>query len=208
MINGTLCSESTISSSIVSVDRQKFGEIAPRITGSLSVLSSVLIIVLVLRSSTCLSSTYHRIMVGLSITDIFSSAAMALTHLPMPKPGLSECVDLYSYQGLRLGNTHTCTAQGFFSTFGVMSTYSYNAGLTVYFACAIYFKLKRRTIQNRVEPVLHSLALLVPLALAILPIIDGNYNPSSEGKYAFSLKSLPCVATLVFFSTSLSITNF
>ena len=178
-----ICSEDIVTSGFISADRQKFGEIVPRITGSLSVVSSVLIIVLVLRSSTRLSSTYHRIMVGLSTTDIFSSTAMALTHLPFPRPGLSPCIDQYSYQGLRLGNTQTCTAQGFFLVFGQLSTYAYNAALSIYFACAIYFKLKKRTMQNRVEPVLHLVAVVVPFSLALTPLVDENYNPTAEREY-------------------------
>ncbi len=170
---------------IISADRQKFGEIAPRISGSLSVVSSALIIVLVMRSSTRLTTTYHRIMVGMSITDILSSTAMALTHLPMPRPGLSVCVDQYLYQGLRLGNTQTCTAQGFFLSFGVMSTYGYSAALTIYYACAIFFKLNKRTIARRVEPVLHCVVLLAPLALAIPALIHGNYNPTAERKCCY-----------------------
>eukprot|EP00551_Chaetoceros_affinis_P006606 CAMPEP_0203667292 /NCGR_PEP_ID=MMETSP0090-20130426/4157_1 /ASSEMBLY_ACC=CAM_ASM_001088 /TAXON_ID=426623 /ORGANISM="Chaetoceros affinis, Strain CCMP159" /LENGTH=677 /DNA_ID=CAMNT_0050531411 /DNA_START=32 /DNA_END=2065 /DNA_ORIENTATION=+ len=175
-----ICSEDSGTYGFISADRQKFGEIAPRITGSLSVVSSALIIVLVLRSSTRLSSTYHRIMVGLSTTDIICSTAMALTHLPFPRPGLSPCVDQYSYQGLRLGNTQTCTAQGFFLVFGQLSTYAYNAALSIYFACAIYFKLKKKTIQNRVEPVLHLVAVVVPFSLALTPLADENYNPTAE----------------------------
>ena len=73
-------------------------------------------------------------MFGMSIADILSSAGMALTHLPMPRPGMSKAVDAYIYQGLRLGNTQTCTAQGFLIALGIISTYSYNICLCIYYA--------------------------------------------------------------------------
>lgn len=161
----------------ISPDRQRFGEIVPRITGSISVISSMLIIFLAARSSKGFSSIYHRIMVGMSFMDILASTAMAFTHLPMPRPGISQHVDNYLYEGLRLGNNQTCSAQGFFISFGLMATYSYNTGLCVYYACAIFFKMKMRTIRNWVEPFIHA---SVPVALIlIIPCwLNGNINPA------------------------------
>ena len=162
----------------ISPDRGKIGEIVPCITGSISVTSSVLIIFLILNSSSGLSSTYHRLMFGMSIADILSSTGMALTHLPMPRPGISKAVDAYLYQGLRLGNTQTCTAQGFSIAHGVLSTYSYNISLCVYYACAIYFKLKQKTIRNRIEPFFHLFSVFFPLLITLPNLLRENYNPA------------------------------
>lgn len=159
-----------------SYDRLRYGEIVPRITGSLSAVASMLIIFLILRSSTHLSSSYHRIMVGMSVCDVLSSTAMAFTHLPMPRPGLSPAVDAYMYQGLRLGNTQTCSAQGFIYTVGILGTYTYNTGLCIYYACAIFFKLKKQTIRNRVESVIH-VSVIFYFLVPIIALYHGNINP-------------------------------
>jgi hypothetical protein len=61
-----------------------YAALVPRFTGSLSAVSSALIIYVILRSEARLSSIYHRIMFGMSLADICGSIAMALTSLPMP----------------------------------------------------------------------------------------------------------------------------
>jgi hypothetical protein len=65
--------------------RTSYGAIVPRMTGFLSAISSMLIMYVIVRSSRGLSTIYHRIMFGMSVFDIFTSVAMGLTTLPMPK---------------------------------------------------------------------------------------------------------------------------
>ncbi len=158
-------------------DRTHFGEIAPRITGTMSAVTSLLIIILVARSTTKLGSTFHRIMIGMSLSDILSSTAMAFTTLPMPRPGLSEAVDNYDYDGLRLGNTFTCTVQGFSFATGFFGTYAYTVALCIYFASAIFFKLKMKTISRCLEPLLHLMVLTAVLSISVPPLFQQNYNP-------------------------------
>ena len=176
--------------SFVIPDRNKIGEVIPRISGSLSAISSILIILLVARSSTGFSSTYHRIMVGMSIADVCSSTAIAFTHLLMPRPGLSDIVDAYGYEGKRIGNFSTCTVQGFLFASGTLTTYGYNTALCMYFASTIFFKMKKRMVRNRVEPILHAV-WIVSFALTIPHLPNHSYNPldawcqigKKKGKY-------------------------
>jgi hypothetical protein len=65
--------------------RTKYGAIVPRVTGFLSAISSLIIMYVIVRSSRGLSTIYHRIMFCMSVFDIFTSVAMGLTTLPMPK---------------------------------------------------------------------------------------------------------------------------
>ncbi len=139
------------------VYNEHFGELAPRITGSISVISSALIIYVILRSPNGLSTIYHRIMFGMSFADILGSAAIAFTHLAMPRPGISEIIDNYGFEGTRLGNTDTCTAQAFFFVFGSTATYGYNNSLCVYYACIIAFSMHEARVTRKVEPFLHLL---------------------------------------------------
>jgi hypothetical protein len=101
-------------------------QVAPIFSGSLSAISSTLIIYVILRSQTGLSSIYHRIMFGMSIADILSSVSIALSTLPMPSFMPQEKDFEYRWTGPRLGNTSTCNAQGFFQTFGILCMFTYN----------------------------------------------------------------------------------
>ena len=67
-----------------------YGAIVPRITGGTSVVSSILIIYVILKSQAKLSTIYHRILFGMSIAGILSSSAIALTTLPMPSELVSK----------------------------------------------------------------------------------------------------------------------
>ena len=62
-----------------------FGALVPRLSAGVSFFSSALIIYVILRSAAKLTTIYHRIMFGMAVADIMSSAAIALTSLPMPK---------------------------------------------------------------------------------------------------------------------------
>jgi hypothetical protein len=73
---------------VVDPRRTRYGAIVPRVTGFLSAISSMLIMYVIVRSSRGLSTIYHRIMFCMSVFDIFTSVAMGLTTLPMPKDDL------------------------------------------------------------------------------------------------------------------------
>lgn len=188
---------------LMSSAHKRFGEIAPRITGSISAISSALIIFLILKSSTQLRelSTYHNIMVAMSFFDILASVAMALTHLPMPREGISESVDEYNYQGLRIGNTQTCTAQGYFVSTGTLTAYTFNMSLCIYFACVIYFRMKKEVIRKKIEPLLLFLPPITCISLISVQLFNENLNPTGAwcgvGKcfhYSFFLIFLVCQA--------------
>jgi len=154
-----------------------FAALVPRFTGGLSAISSTLIIYVILRSETRLSSIYHRIMFGMSLADICGSIAMALTSLPMPSYMPKEEIFGYTWAGARLGNAYTCNAQGFFATFGMVCMFNYNAMLCVYYACAIAFVMQETNIKKYVEPKLHTIPILAGLSLSVPPLFYEMYNP-------------------------------
>ena len=150
-----------------------FGVIAPRITGSLSAISSSLIIFIIFRSTKKLRTIYHRLMFAISFADILGSIAMALTTLPMPDiPGSDEI------EGTRLGNIQTCEAQGFFFVFGVFTMFTYNGMLCVYYTCVIAFGMEEQNVTRRVEPFLHLFSLSCGLGAAVPPLFLEMYNPT------------------------------
>ena len=175
-----------------------FAAKVPRITGSLSAVSSSLIIYLIYRSKPKLSTIYHRIMFCMSIADVMASTAMALTTLPMPKnddsywatTGWGERV--YWRDQTKLGTRQTCAAQGFFFSTGITIMFSYNGMLCVYYACAIAFRMKDAQIRKKIEPFIHGFPLLTGLAPAIPSFVYGFYNPNGEESwctlYPFQVK--------------------
>ena len=113
-------------------------------------------------------------MFGMSFFDVLSSVATSLTTLPMPKE-----LPFYHppYDGTRLGNTHTCEAQGFIFLLGFIAVFVYNVMLFVYYTCAISFQMEDKKIAKYVEPILHILPLEFGLGVAIPPLVHGLYNP-------------------------------
>eukprot|EP01083_Nonionella_stella_P214821 773717_1 len=74
------------------------------ISGSLSAVSSLLILFLIRRSQIGLSSIYHQIMCGLSVSDFVSSVAIAFNTLPLPPYVIYD----FDQSWIR-GNQTTCT---------------------------------------------------------------------------------------------------
>ena len=166
------------SSSTMCIACTKAAAILPGISGGISALSSSLIILIIFRSSDKISTIYHRIMLGLSIADIFSSVALGLTTLPLPKELPFEHPPYY---GIRLGNSQTCTAQGFFLSFGFSAGLSYHVSLFLYNTCTIVFRMQEKNIGKYVEPfLLHLLPIATGLWSSISPLKYNLYNPNKR----------------------------
>jgi hypothetical protein len=121
----------------------------------------------------------------MSCADISGSIAMALTTIPMPQHMSQEIMDIdwnlsfyEEWAGMKLGNTQTCEAQGFFYTFGVSSMYAYNAMMCIYYVCAIVFGMKEARIIKFVEPFLHLFAFTLGFGPAVFGLANNLYNPS------------------------------
>ncbi len=150
-----------------------FAALAPRFSGFTSTISSLIIIYVVLRSENRLSTIYHRIMVCMALSDMMSSTAIGLTTLPMPQGVL----DIHIV-GTRLGTIGTCTAQGFFYTFGLVTGLSYYAILSVYYACAISLRLQEARIQKYLEPWFHVVPITLGTMASLPPLVRGLYSVS------------------------------
>lgn len=140
----------------------------PKVSGSLSVIFSTLIICTVARDHKKRSRTYHRLLVGISLVDISSSFWLGLSTWPIPK---SDNV-LWS-----VGNDITCNLQGFFIQFGISSSF-YNASLSIYFLLVIRYGWQDSRIK-RLEPWLHAIPLLWGFGTSIAGLsvgIFGNAN--------------------------------
>lgn len=143
------------------------------ISGSISAVSSILIIYLIRRSCIGLSSVYHQIMCGVSIVGVFTSAAFAVGKLPMPKN------TIYSHSSWLVGNHTTCTIQGFVLTLFLPLAAMLNTILSEYFLLAISFKkrdaeLKKYTKIASILPIIFSIFCL---SASFFSSLEGFINP-------------------------------
>ncbi len=150
-------------------------------SGSISTASSLLVISIILRSRTKLSSSYHKIMFSLSCWDILSSVAIALTTLPMSK----DVLDFYDFKGAVLGNAGTCTAQGFAITAGQAFAILSNVTLNIYYVCTIRFKMRDQTVKKKLLPIMFGISCLIGLPICLTPLTMGLYNPRPFEPYCY-----------------------
>ena len=113
---------------------------------SISCLSSLATIMFILRSRK--NTSYHRIMFGISFADIMTSAAMALTTLPMPRDVI------YPFSGPSYGTVGTCEAQAFIYIVGGALTIAMISILNIYYVCILTLNVKLNRFARCIEPLL------------------------------------------------------
>jgi len=136
--------------------------IAPHISGFLSVLGSLWITLDILRDrKKWHDSVYHRLMLGLSITDIFGSFAKGLGTWPIPA-GTPDVVGA-------VGNTATCTAQGAIQQI-IVGSHVYNGCLAVYYLLVVKFGIRGRRLKIA-ETCMHVLCLSLSIITPIVGLV-------------------------------------
>ena len=151
--------------------RTKKAIFIPAINGTLSFVSSALVLFLIFRSR-CKSS-YHRIMAVFAFWDMVSSFAVALTTLPMP----SDVSRFYKYAGRSYGNSATCSVQGFAILLGLGFTLSSTLVLSIYYLCMFRYKIddkKWQRVELMLWAVLTCCVLLVPVTMLHLEMINAG----------------------------------
>lgn len=118
--------------------------------GSLSSLSSVLVLSIIYRSKIGLSSTHHRFLFAIGICDFISSFAIGLSTLPMPKDMIYT-----QFEGNSFGNFITSDIQGFCAHYFSGLMISFHCGLCFYYLCIIPFQMSKKKFGTRVEPFIH-----------------------------------------------------
>jgi len=149
---------------------QNLGIIAVSITsGVISTVCSTLIIIVLLRVKT--KKTFHRLLFGMSFTDIIYSLSFCLSSIPAPigTPGAE-----FAY-----GNTSFCSLQGFMHYTGFTCFVLYDAMLSIYFVLVIIHNINS-TIQRKVEPYFHSIPLVYSLSSGLFLWASNNFNFSGN----------------------------
>jgi len=151
----------------------------PHVTGSFSILGSAAIIYMILSDwEKKLAKPSHRLMLSMSFFDVLQSAALAMSTLAFPKETL-----VYG----SIGSMQTCKAQYFFYSLG-LAVPMYNASLCLLYLLTIRYRLHQRRFSKKVEPFLHISSVLIPLSIAIVPIVMDDVVPG-EGYCVMSLES-------------------
>ncbi len=147
-----------------------------RISGSISVIASAMLVIHILRSPEGLSTTYHRLMFGISITDILFSSALCLGSLMVPKE-----LD-YMIPGAQ-GNAGTCAFQGFLLFAGWYMPAYYNCSICFYYLAIIKYNKSDAYIAKKLERWFHGVPITVTILAGFLLVAIKSVN--AIGQFCF-----------------------
>ncbi len=119
------------------------------VTGSISAVSSSVIMYVILKSQAKLSTAYHRIMFFMSFWDICVSISIALTTIPMPK----NIDETYIFHGPSYGTIRTCEVQGFIYYLGTTFCVESTCILCIFYMCVIRYEMTDETVKRRLLPI-------------------------------------------------------
>jgi len=86
-----------------------------------------------------------------------------------------------------VGNTSSCSAQGFFFLFGFAGEALYQAAISLNILLLIVFGWKQETFSKKVEKPMHFIIIAFALVLAIIPLAYETYNPDCGECYPLVL---------------------
>ena len=138
----------------------------PKISGSLSIVCSGLIVWMTMKDRRKRSKTYHRLLAGVSCVDISTSFWLALSAWPIP--GDDGTVEWAA------GTKISCRVQGFFTQFGIASSI-YNATLSVFYVLVIKYGWKTVRLR-KYEVLLHGIPLLWGFGTALTGLLLDAYH--------------------------------
>lgn len=144
--------------------------VAPKIPALLSLTGSFYIVWSVISSKQKRGSIYHRLMFGLSCSDILASHVYFLGTWLIPRGSSGPFGDVYWASG----TDGTCSYSGFFNQFGVASPF-YNVSLSIFYLLQIQYGWRDNALK-KVEPVFHFLPLSFALSTSITALAKSMYG--------------------------------
>lgn len=150
--------------------KQKALALLPKFPGLLSLAGSSFIFQHIIRDKKRRSTTYHRLLLGMSISDMIGSMVFFLSTWPIPEgtPGVY----------LASGTTATCSAVGFFNQMAALTTPCYNASLAVYYLMCVHACWPQERIR-KVEFWLHSVPISLGLGTAVSGVALTLFNSAN-----------------------------
>jgi hypothetical protein len=149
------------------LQQQKVLTFLPILPGILSLAGSLSVIYVILKDRRKkLKLVYHRLILGMSVMDVIATGGLTIMNgwaIPVgterwtaTPQGTSE------FYGAR-GTVTTCNFAGMFGTLIVTSVGMYSILLSVYYLLVLQYEKGERWIARYVEPVIHVLAIPLPL---------------------------------------------
>jgi hypothetical protein len=167
------------------VRKRKAVALIPKITGLLSLLGSSYIIIDIVvrnRGNKMFQTTFHRLLIGLSVADLFSSLAYFLSHWMFPAQ-VPVGTDPEWYHVLfpyATGNQATCTTQGFLLQLGQLASILFTAFISIQFVLKVRYRWTASQMR-RAEYVFFAFGILIPLATSIWLSWIGAMNTTAGG---------------------------
>ncbi len=142
--------------------------ILPKVTGTLSFISSSIIIFMILQSEIKLGTPFRRIIFAMCLVDILQSGTSALSTLSSPKgsPGIWGA----------LGNDLTCSIAGFIFQFSSTAASLYMVSLLCHYFFFVQNKVSEGKFRKRIEPILHAVPIGFSLFDALFLLFTGHLN--------------------------------
>ena len=110
---------------------------------------------------------------------MFSSAAIALSTLPLPP----ESHSIYPFAGPSYGSELTCEIQGFVNTLGNCMVLLLGLILNIYYVCKLRYDMEDEKFSKFIEPVLYTLSFSSTTSISILVWLQDGYNPTPHDPY-------------------------
>lgn len=161
--------QSEISS--LSDTQERFISSLSLVSGSLSVLGSSMIVYMVIKNPR--KTPYKRILLGLSLCDIFASITFAIQPFLLPSDT--------SQRAWASGTEASCSFLGFLTQVAFSGIW-YNGMLSYYYLLTVRFGVKTATFASRFEPGVHILCLGYNFGTAIVGYAMGFYSEMELGQ--------------------------
>uniref|UniRef100_A0A7S3P6Q5 G-protein coupled receptors family 1 profile domain-containing protein n=1 Tax=Amphora coffeiformis TaxID=265554 RepID=A0A7S3P6Q5_9STRA len=145
--------------------------IAPAVSGTLSVIGSTIISVMILNQGKW-KNVRFRLLLCLCLADIMNSLVYVTFPFPIPDgtPGAWGA----------MGNQQTCTFQGFMIHVSLIGAF-YNAAISHYFLCSIRDGLSHEEYAKKYETIWHVLAIGFSVGTALVALWMDLYAYTSLG---------------------------
>jgi hypothetical protein len=163
---------STFADASFTLSQQVALAVVPVITGFFSLVGASCIVYIILRDpkrNQNLSKTYHRVLLGLTVTDIFGSIRACTSAFVMPTGAW----------WMASGNQGTCEFQGSVAQIAIGAAL-YSACLAIYFWMTIR-DVNKTVISRRFEPFMHGISILFPVFSTVYGLIKNLFNPVELG---------------------------
>jgi hypothetical protein len=105
------------------------------------------------------SSTYHRILFGISVSNVFQTLGLLLGYIVIPSPKDFPAKEIWTF-----GTISTCKASGFLHQLGQSCALMYYLFLCYLFRCKIIGKMSDHACSGDKERIVHALIIIIGIS--------------------------------------------